>query len=901
MGPDLCVPVPVNGVGNRSYICAVLVVMIVLLSGCTLGHDIFKPNTKQLVDSYKKCQDYDKVFLSDEDRVIVSSEYKDLALISNVCVGKETTDGKRMSLAVIEFDDEGNHWDRRQFVNAMNEIDRISEYMEDRESVGVEEGVRTDGIFLVVYVHGWRTNSSENRETLSKFRWYISELADSEQTCYRPQGTSHGPSSVRHPASERSNTECQSRPHVFGVYISWRGDSVGERLRRLPGAEYVTFWDRMAAARRVAGIAMTETLLGLFDTLETADRSRFFSRNPQGDMQLNAVSAPPRSRSLVIGHSMGARILEQAFAQAFLGKRLEARRSYGARLLQVLTEVDDEVKKLNSSETELDDLDKQLVTNAEKSEMLATSIEENNTRVQELQEELLMIPESTDQEEQLLTYAAFRMPPLNQGQRSCATYEQSRVNECVGESNDLRVSAHCVISEVRCLYKSYRCSVERQFKEGESSNCTDRYIDLKVESVDNGEVEYWKEFAEDIGRKVSEVEALLSSYVVNASSLSPPPSMSDILKDDSMFDSSIELVGTIAHWLDHIVPWNFAPVTVFERDSTEDVEDRLINELNAAKNDIETRLKRGKEHLAMMQTARSLHHKQQMKRQRIGNEIKQLGKNMTALEADKENTEDLQKELGEKRKKKATQVNDISEGLQQSVKEVPFELDGALHPPADIVLLLNPATEAISARNLIQAMCLTQGKSKAILEKVKDRWPRLPGLELDHIRQPWIVSITSNKDSATKVLFPLGVRLGRLLNRAANREFDEPSDRCEDDFGAYSDMIALTAGHHERLWSHKIELVQDDGENSGSVVFNIGDRTYVMREISPERGKREYWVAQAPREIIEGHSDVLNKRTLELALGLLTYNGTFVSWCPRYNQQTGECETVEEAAASNRL
>lgn len=163
---------------------------------------------------------------------------------------------RNFRISFIEFDEKGDFWDRRQLGRAASMI-----------------GHSKKPVLLVTYIHGWHHNAKDrkpggkNPGDVQTFRCLLSELAISEST---------------------KNFE------VHGVYLGWRGRLVDGPL------DYLTFLDRKAAATRVAGTPVTETIFELI-------------RQARKDAD---------SKCIVIGHSFGALVLEKAMAQAITGSVL---------------------------------------------------------------------------------------------------------------------------------------------------------------------------------------------------------------------------------------------------------------------------------------------------------------------------------------------------------------------------------------------------------------------------------------------------------------------------------------------------------------------------------------------------------------------------------------------------
>lgn len=151
------------------------------------------------------------------------------------------------------------------------EIDDQGEMVSHVQLKSVTDRIRaasTEPILLIVYIHGWNRNSSAHRYSgggdLIEFRKILREIGAA-----RPQRK------------------------VMGVFVSWRGRSL------TPFPVGVDYFHRQAAARRVGGVAGTEILHALGAT---------------------ARAANSRSRVLMLGHSMGGAILENAFSGAIAAK-----------------------------------------------------------------------------------------------------------------------------------------------------------------------------------------------------------------------------------------------------------------------------------------------------------------------------------------------------------------------------------------------------------------------------------------------------------------------------------------------------------------------------------------------------------------------------------------------------
>ena len=166
-------------------------------------------------------------------------------------------------LAFIEFDEQGDFWDREQL----------------RKTV---QAIRDTGrpILLVSYIHGWQNNSKlADADDVTQFRGLLARLT-ADQTVQL------------------------SGLQVFGVYISWRGRVVHKVNRLVDAVTWLvkegSFYSRKNAATRIS--SSTPITEAIFTLIKTARRD-----------------TPGNSRCIVIGHSFGALVLEKALAQALVG------------------------------------------------------------------------------------------------------------------------------------------------------------------------------------------------------------------------------------------------------------------------------------------------------------------------------------------------------------------------------------------------------------------------------------------------------------------------------------------------------------------------------------------------------------------------------------------------------
>ena len=160
--------------------------------------------------------------------------------------------GNTNHLLNIQFNDHGDLWDEADYQNALALI---------RETRAQSP---TGRVIVVTYVHGWKHNASADDSDYQHFRSLLGRMAM---------------------APERKSP-------LIGIYIGWRGSSFP-----VPILENLTFWSRHGAAKRVAGIRMTEVLSQLMHATKASGNA---------------------SRFVIIGHSFGGRVVETVLAQSMV-------------------------------------------------------------------------------------------------------------------------------------------------------------------------------------------------------------------------------------------------------------------------------------------------------------------------------------------------------------------------------------------------------------------------------------------------------------------------------------------------------------------------------------------------------------------------------------------------------
>lgn len=153
-------------------------------------------------------------------------------------------------LAYVEFDEQGDFWDRDQLARAVGLIKQTRKPL------------------LVVYVHGWQNNALDSFD-VGQFHDVLGKLAQTQ----RVQDLDY---------------------QVVGVYLGWRGKQAYD-----PVLKVLSFKNRKDAAARI-GSSNTIT--------EAIFRVVYEARHQR-----------PAARTILIGHSFGALVVERAVEQAMTG------------------------------------------------------------------------------------------------------------------------------------------------------------------------------------------------------------------------------------------------------------------------------------------------------------------------------------------------------------------------------------------------------------------------------------------------------------------------------------------------------------------------------------------------------------------------------------------------------
>ena len=200
--------------------------------------------------------------------------------------------GREFSCSFIEFDGMGDYLLFEQHENSWKKL------------LNLVEQAR---VLLVVYCHGWK-NNSQSADVL-RFNAFLCQLANTAWVAkenfrvhgvflaWRGASVKHNDPGAEDAALNEKLTACFGRPIVDRKWSQW----LPRWIAFLP--QQFSYWGRKAAAERdVSGAPISRTIFSLAYLLY---RHRVRDREHQ---------------IVLIGHSMGALILEQSLANASIGK-----------------------------------------------------------------------------------------------------------------------------------------------------------------------------------------------------------------------------------------------------------------------------------------------------------------------------------------------------------------------------------------------------------------------------------------------------------------------------------------------------------------------------------------------------------------------------------------------------
>jgi hypothetical protein len=184
------------------------------------------------------------------------------------------------TVGYVEFDDQGWLYGTNRFRTQMQMDAILNRFSEE---------LKTNGLLIVTFVHGWKHNAGGGDSNVMMFHKVLNELG----------------------AMEKWLGAKQHRParRIAGVYVGWRGLSA----KREPFEE-LSFWDRKNTAEQVGHGAVIELLSNL-EGLRTQSNRQYKSEIAQNQRM--------STKLIVVGHSFGGDIVYSAVAPILTERMVE--------------------------------------------------------------------------------------------------------------------------------------------------------------------------------------------------------------------------------------------------------------------------------------------------------------------------------------------------------------------------------------------------------------------------------------------------------------------------------------------------------------------------------------------------------------------------------------------------
>jgi hypothetical protein len=179
------------------------------------------------------------------------------------------------TLGFVEFDDQGWLYDAKKTAGR-SQIDIVTQR--------ISQELQTNGVLLVVFIHGWKHNARWDDENVAMFHNVLQKLGNIE---------------LQEPKPAR---------RVFGVYVGWRGLSM-----TTPVLYDLSFFGRKSTAERVGHGAVIQLL---------SDLEALRDESNLTNAATIAANERASTKLITMGHSFGGDVLYSASAPV-LTERME--------------------------------------------------------------------------------------------------------------------------------------------------------------------------------------------------------------------------------------------------------------------------------------------------------------------------------------------------------------------------------------------------------------------------------------------------------------------------------------------------------------------------------------------------------------------------------------------------
>lgn len=211
-------------------------------------------------------------------------------------------------------------------------------------------------------------------------------------------------------------------------------------------------------------------------------------------------------------------------------------------------------------------------------------------------------------------------------------------------------------------------------------------------------------------------------------------------------------------------------------------------------------------------------------------------------------------------------VSDVMAGLLLGSADIETDF------PADLVLLLNPASASVQAKQLVDLL-IRKGITLYRVDANGKRYER-----------PLLISVTSVADSATRVAFPMGTTLGTL----GKRYRDYGPEFCSPGVSQRT-FQRQTAGHTEVLHSHVVTTTPratpavpgelglrvdtDPATRELAISFDGENQRVTITKKLLTLNDTPYWIMRVPKSLIPDHSDIFRPDTIRMMAALSRATG----------------------------
>jgi hypothetical protein len=192
--------------------------------------------------------------------------------------------------------------------------------------------------------------------------------------------------------------------------------------------------------------------------------------------------------------------------------------------------------------------------------------------------------------------------------------------------------------------------------------------------------------------------------------------------------------------------------------------------------------------------------------------------------------------------------------------------------PADLVVLLNPASASVHAKQLVDLL-IRKGIRLYRVDAAGKRYER-----------PLLISVTSVADTATRVAFPMGTTLGTL----GRRYRDYGPEFCSPGVSQRT-FQRQTAGHTEVLHSHIVTTAPratpaapgelglrvdtDPATQQITISFDGENQRVTIAKKLLTLNDTPYWIMRVPKSLIPDHSDIFRPDTIRMLAALARATG----------------------------